>query len=159
MTNLEIVIIGIAPMVTLFVGIVGGLMFDRKKLAGLGGYVARPLSKRKESEQGTWRIPTRKWSRPTRRSLKKSKKCRANNSSSGVDAFLENCRSRSREQASGSKMKAKRAPIRCIITSLKMYQTSLDATLNTLNAEEPMKFQELLAPLRAQVVETISSSY
>jgi hypothetical protein len=155
MTNLEIVIIGIAPMITLFVGIVGGLMFDRKKLAGLvdvwrGRYQEeKKTSKALEDSQA-------ELEQAHEAKLNKIKKMQGKQFKLGVDAFLENCRSRAHKQL--LKNEDKDDADQMYLSSLKMYQTSLDATLNTLNADDPVKFQELLAPLRAQVVETISNS-
>ncbi len=155
MTNLEIVIIGIAPMVTLFVGIVGGLMFDRKKLAGLVDMWRGRYQKEKKASKALADTHA-EMEQAHEAKLQKIKKMQGKQFKLGVDAFLENCRNRANKQV--AKNEGEEGADQMYITSLKMYQTSLDATLNTLNAEEPMKFQELLAPLRAQVVETISSS-
>jgi len=155
MTNLEIVIMGVVPMVTLFVGILGGLMFDRNKLTGLvkmwrGRYQSeKKASKALVEAQG-------KLEQAHEEKLQLIKSKQGKQFKLGVDAFLENCRTRANSQL--SKNENKEDADQLYLSSLKMYATSLDATINTLNAKDPIKFQELMAPLRAQVVDAMTAT-
>jgi len=155
MTNLEIVIMGVVPMVTLFVGVLGGLMFDRNKLTGLvkmwrGRYQSeKKASKALVEAQG-------KLEQAHEEKLQLIKSKQGKQFKLGVDAFLENCRTRANSQL--SKNENKEGADQLYLSSLKMYATSLDATINTLNAKDPIKFQELMEPLRAQVIDAMTAS-
>jgi len=155
MTNLEIVIMGVVPMVALFVGVLGGLMFDRNKLTGLvkmwrGRYQSeKKASKALAEAQG-------KLEQAHEEKLQLIKSKQGKQFKLGVDAFLENCRTRANSQL--SKNENKEDADQLYLSSLKMYATSLDATINTLNAKDPIKFQELMAPLRAQVVDAMTAT-
>ncbi len=155
MTTLEILIIGVAPMITLFVGIVCGLLFDRSKLTGLvkmwrGRYQkeAKAAKALVESQEELALAHEAK--------LSKIKSMQGKQFKLGVDAFLENCRTKANKQLSKNESLDDADPL--YVSSLKMYSTSLDATITTLNAEAPIKYKDLMAPLREQVVDSLSST-
>ena len=155
MTNLNIVIIGIAPMVTLFVGILGGLMFDRSKLSGL----VKMWRGRYQSEKETSKALAEAQSELEQAHAAKLQVIKSKQGKQfklGVDAFLENCRTRANNQL--SKNQGDEDADQLYLSSLRMYASSIDATINTLNAKEPLKFQELMGPLRAQVVDAMTAS-
>jgi len=155
MTNFDIVIMGVVPMVTLFVGVLGGLMFDRSKLTGLVKmWRGRYQTEKKASEALVEAQGKLEQAHEEKLQLIKSKQ--GKQFKLGVDAFLENCRTRANSQL--SKNENKEDADQLYLSSLKMYATSLDATINTLNAKDPIKFQELMAPLRAQVVDAMTAS-
>jgi len=131
------------------------LMFDRNKLTGLvkmwrGRYQSeKKASKALVEAQG-------KLEQAHEEKLQLIKSKQGKQFKLGVDAFLENCRTRANSQL--SKNENKEDADQLYLSSLKMYATSLDATINTLNAKDPIKFQELMAPLRAQVVDAMTAT-
>ncbi|NIB43172.1 hypothetical protein HBA55_26430 [Pseudomaricurvus alkylphenolicus] len=155
MFTLKMIIVALVPMVTVLAAVVLGLMIDRKKISGILANwrqryeVERTLARELKAKQAKLKQVYAKKLDHLRQSQDRRFKA-------GVSAFIEHCRHQVDEQLQQRSMDKSVDPHH--LSSLKLYSTSLDATLDTFQATGPMHYEDLLAGMREQVIETIADS-
>ncbi|MGH1373437.1 MAG: hypothetical protein ACRBBW_15460 [Cellvibrionaceae bacterium] len=152
MDILEIVILGLVPMLTILVAVVSFLMIDRKQLTVLiSGWKDRfnkqsKLNKALKTAQATLK-------KDNDAKLKRLKESQGKQFKLGFSAFLENCQTEVHELLDGMEDDCEDSFYR---SALQVYVTSLEATLGQFQSKSKAEYEQLMAPMREKVIDVVS---
>ncbi len=152
MDILEIVVLGLVPMLTILIAVVGFLMTDRKQLTSLiSGWRERfqkqsLINKALESAQ-------KKLKADHDAKLKKLKESQGKQFQLGFSAFLENCQTEVQELLDNSGELNDDDLYR---SALVVYATSLQATLGQFKTKGKVEYTQLMAPMKESVMDVVA---
>ncbi|MAZ88095.1 MAG: hypothetical protein CL693_10650 [Cellvibrionaceae bacterium] len=151
METLQIVVLGLVPMITLLSIVVAFLMSDRKQLTGLIASWRARFKKQSELNQAL-KAAQSKLKKAHEEKLQALKESQGKQFQLGFSAFLENCQTEINEHiaADGSDLKDE-----MYRSALQVYASSLDATLNRFQTKGDVEYAELVTPVKERMIEAI----
>lgn len=151
METLQIVVLGLVPMITLLSIVVAFLMSDRKQLTGLIANWKGRFKKQSELNQAL-KAAQSKLKKAHEKKLKALKDSQGKQFQLGFSAFLENCQTEISEHLAVDGNELQDEMYR---SALQVYASSLDATLNRFQSKGGVEYSELVAPVQERMMEAI----
>jgi len=151
METLQIVVLGLVPMITLLSIVVAFLMSDRKQLTGLIASWRGRFKKQSELNQAL-KAAQSKLKKDHAKKLKALKDSQGKQFQLGFSAFLENCQTEISEHLVGEGSDSQDDLYR---SALQVYASSLDATLNRFQSKGDVEYAELVTPVKERMMEAI----
>ncbi len=152
MEILEIVVLGLVPMLTVLIAVVGFLMTDRKQLTGMISGWRERFKKQSVLNQSLKDAHAKlKMDHDTK--LKKLKESQGKQFQLGFSAFLENCQTEVQDLLEKA---ADLGDDDIYRSALQVYAASLEATLARFKAKGKVEYTQLMAPMKESVIEVVT---
>lgn len=151
METLQIVVLGLVPMITLLSIVVAFLMSDRKQLRGLIANWRGRFKKQSELNQAL-KAAQNELKKAHEKKMKALKDSQGKQFQLGFSAFLENCQTEINEHLATDNSVSKDEMYR---SALQVYASSLDATLNRFQSKGHVEYSELVNPVKERMMEAI----
>lgn len=154
MDILEIIVLGLVPMLTILIAVVGFLMTDRKQLSSLISTWRERFQKQSMINKGLT-LAHKKLKADHNAKLKKLKDSQGKQFQLGFSAFLENCQTEVRELLALNPQSTDDDLYR---SALQVYAASLETTLGRFKAKGKVQYQDLMAPMKESVMDAVADS-
>jgi hypothetical protein len=151
MEILKIVILGLVPMITILVAVAAFLMSDRKQLTGLINSWRARFKEQSELNKALKAAQT-KIKKDHEAKLKQLKSLQGKQFQLGFSAFLENCQTEVQQQLAQIDHDTDDGLYR---SALSVYASSLEATLGRFQIGGKVKYPELMASVKEQVMDAV----